>query len=285
MSTNPGVTSNPSAAMLRSAVPSTRPTSVTAPSRIATSAVRAGAPVPSTTVPPRITRSWSGMSAPSGAERGQHLVTEEPARGGRVLAVGAEARTGDDETVDAEAVQLTQAVDDDLRRADDREAIDELGPQRARVLGRVVEMVIAVVAAPLLRDDLAGAGREARAGRAGRRREVRERGDAAGDECAGGLDVGMATDVHVHPERDVGGVAPGRSRGGARDAECPGDPLRVGTDRERHLLGDAAGELEQARSRRGDVERDLRRLGAVEPPQPAGGAVAVDGVAREIALQ
>ncbi len=37
--------------------PSTAPTSVTMPSVIATSAVRAGAPVPSTTVPPLITRS------------------------------------------------------------------------------------------------------------------------------------------------------------------------------------------------------------------------------------
>ena len=39
---------------------STRPTSVTTPSVMATSAVRPGAPVPSTTVPPRITRSCIG---------------------------------------------------------------------------------------------------------------------------------------------------------------------------------------------------------------------------------
>src|SRR3954451_12367717 len=57
MSTKPGVTSAPSASMVRRAAPSTAPTSVTRPSVIATSAVRAGAPVPSTTVPPRITRS------------------------------------------------------------------------------------------------------------------------------------------------------------------------------------------------------------------------------------
>ena len=42
---------------LLAALPSTAPTSVTTPSVIATSAVRAGAPVPSTTVPPLITRS------------------------------------------------------------------------------------------------------------------------------------------------------------------------------------------------------------------------------------
>src|SRR6478672_1004168 len=122
MSTNPGVTRRPSASTVRTAVPSTRPTSVITPRCTATSAVRAGTPVPSTTVPPRITRSWSDMSAPSGAQRGQHLVAEEPARGGRVLPIGAEARTGDDEAVDAERVQLAQARDDDLGWTDDREA-------------------------------------------------------------------------------------------------------------------------------------------------------------------
>src|SRR5262245_15090852 len=124
MSTKPGVTSRPSASTVRVAEPATRPTSVTTPSRIATSAVRAGAPVPSTSVPARITRSWSGMSAPSGAQRGQDLVAEEPARGGRVLAVGAEARTGDDEAVDAERVQLADAPHDHVGRTDDGEAVD-----------------------------------------------------------------------------------------------------------------------------------------------------------------
>src|SRR3954463_4128703 len=47
----------PSASMTRVARSSTRPTAAIFPSRMATSAVRAGAPVPSTTVPPRITRS------------------------------------------------------------------------------------------------------------------------------------------------------------------------------------------------------------------------------------
>src|SRR4051794_25498287 len=118
MSTNPGVTSRPSASTVRTAVPPTRPTSVTTPPCTATSAVRPGAPVPSTTVPPRITRSWSDTSTPSDAQRGQDLFAEEPARGGRVLTVGAEARTGDDKAVDAERVQLAQAPDDDLGRAD-----------------------------------------------------------------------------------------------------------------------------------------------------------------------
>src|SRR5262245_44379975 len=52
------------------APPSTRPTSTITPSSMATSAVRLAAPVPSTTVPPRITRSC--ISAPrSGRERGR----------------------------------------------------------------------------------------------------------------------------------------------------------------------------------------------------------------------
>src|SRR5580765_5006578 len=59
-STKPGVTSAPSASSVSRASSFTRPTSVTMPSVIATSAVRAGAPVPSTTVPPLITRSCIG---------------------------------------------------------------------------------------------------------------------------------------------------------------------------------------------------------------------------------
>ena len=48
---------------------STAPTSVMTPSVMATSAVRAGAPVPSTTVPPRMTRSCAAMVPPVGAMR------------------------------------------------------------------------------------------------------------------------------------------------------------------------------------------------------------------------
>src|SRR3954471_23487806 len=145
MSTNPGVTSRPSASISRAPRPSTRPTSVTTPAATATSAVRAGSPVPSTTVPPRITSSCSAMSAPSGAHGRQHLFDEQGARGARVIAIGPEARTGDHEPVHPQRVQLGEAVDDGPRRADDREPVDELRPQRLGVLGGVVEMVIAVV--------------------------------------------------------------------------------------------------------------------------------------------
>src|ERR1019366_5381094 len=58
MSTHPGVTRRPSASTVRVAErSSSRPTAVTIPPSTATSAVLAGLPVPSTTDPPRMTRS------------------------------------------------------------------------------------------------------------------------------------------------------------------------------------------------------------------------------------
>src|ERR1700754_487102 len=84
MSTNPGATTAPSAAISRRPRPVTLPTSVIRPSRTATSAVRGGLPVPSTTVPARTTRSCSAM--PSSFVRrlrvchsstdAEHVVTE-----------------------------------------------------------------------------------------------------------------------------------------------------------------------------------------------------------------
>src|SRR5581483_6525189 len=53
----PGVTTSPSASIVRFAAPSTRPTAATRPFRIPTSAVNDGIPVPSTTRPPFTTRS------------------------------------------------------------------------------------------------------------------------------------------------------------------------------------------------------------------------------------
>src|SRR5690349_5165764 len=73
----PGVTSNPSASSVSRAAPSTRPTSVTTPSVIATSAVRAGAPVPSTTVPPLITKSCICGSSSQLAEERADVVDQQ----------------------------------------------------------------------------------------------------------------------------------------------------------------------------------------------------------------
>src|SRR5580704_17761493 len=64
MSTKPGVTKAPPASISRRPLPSTEPTSAIRPSLMATSAVRTGPSLPSTTVPPRITRS-NDMVPPS----------------------------------------------------------------------------------------------------------------------------------------------------------------------------------------------------------------------------
>ncbi len=84
MSTHPGVTSRPSASMVwRAAAPPRSPTSVMRPSSTATSAVRAGAPVPSTTVPPVTTRSC--MVEPPGSD---------PPRTARSVLSGGQASPG-----------------------------------------------------------------------------------------------------------------------------------------------------------------------------------------------
>jgi hypothetical protein len=57
MSTKPGVTRQPSASIVRSAVPSTRPTAAMRSPATATSARLGWPPLPSTSVPFRITRS------------------------------------------------------------------------------------------------------------------------------------------------------------------------------------------------------------------------------------
>src|SRR5579884_2203147 len=74
MSTKPGVTRAPSASTTRSADPVRRPTSTTTPSLTPTSALRLGAPVPSMTVPPLITRSSSAMCSSCGQRLGVDAV-------------------------------------------------------------------------------------------------------------------------------------------------------------------------------------------------------------------
>jgi hypothetical protein len=54
MSTKPGATTLPSASIVRVAFSSMSPIYAIRPSLIPTSAIRPGAPVPSTTVPPRM---------------------------------------------------------------------------------------------------------------------------------------------------------------------------------------------------------------------------------------
>src|SRR6185369_10555677 len=64
MSMNPGATIAPSASMVRSAEPRTSPSAAMRPSRMPRSPRRAGAPVPSTSVPPRMRRSKCSAMRP-----------------------------------------------------------------------------------------------------------------------------------------------------------------------------------------------------------------------------
>src|SRR3954468_19461907 len=73
MSTHPGVTMRPSASSWRRPPSSTRPTAVMMPSSTATSAVIGGPPVPSTTVPPRITMSCIEEVLAGGARKRPEL--------------------------------------------------------------------------------------------------------------------------------------------------------------------------------------------------------------------
>src|SRR5438477_11568875 len=104
MSTNPGVTNNPSASSSCRPRPSTRPTWVTMPSVMATSAVRAAAPVPSTTRPARMTRSSTGRGYCVGGDKALLAFAreEEGAVAREVLAV---------EQVDLTAEVLESSLD------------------------------------------------------------------------------------------------------------------------------------------------------------------------------
>src|SRR5258706_13544577 len=77
MSTIPGSTSLPRASIVARAAPTSAPTALIRSPSTATSAARGAAPVPSTRVPPRITRSCMTSlpcAAPLGAERDLDLL-------------------------------------------------------------------------------------------------------------------------------------------------------------------------------------------------------------------
>src|SRR3954454_1021546 len=230
MSTKPGVTSRPVASIVRSASPVTTPTSVIVPPSIATSAVRAGVPVPSTTVPPRMMMSYFAMRMSLGCsvlQGREQLTRQELLRSGTVLAVGTEARAGDHETIETERRKLTHARRAAIRCADDREAVDEFRIERRGLRRLVAQVLVAVVsAADLGHDGAVGVGQTG-ARRARHRREVRERGDGTADETARRVDVVVTADVHVRAERDLAGIAARVGRGLARDVEGPRDPVGI----------------------------------------------------------
>src|SRR5438067_8750085 len=123
MSTTPGVTTAPSASMRRRPSPSSAslPTAVMRSPSTATSARLGGAPVPSTTVPPLITRSWGIGYLPDG---GEHFPDEHLLGQAGFVLLGVHRGTHHDEPVDAEGGQPAEPFQAVLGRSDDAETID-----------------------------------------------------------------------------------------------------------------------------------------------------------------
>src|SRR5438067_6877270 len=147
MSTTPGVTTAPSASMRRRPSPSSAslPTAVMRSPSTATSARLGGAPVPSTTVPPAITRSCGIGYLPDG---GEHFPDEHLLGQAGLVLLGVDRRAHDDEAVYAEGGQRAQPGDAVLRWSDDTEAVDELVGQSGglrRAGACVLVHVVAVV--------------------------------------------------------------------------------------------------------------------------------------------
>src|SRR3954451_15218118 len=131
--------------MRRRRDPTSLPTSAMRSPSTATSARRGGAPVPSTTVPPLITRSWGIGHLSDG---GKHFPDEHLLGQTGLVLLGVDRRAYHDEAVDAEGREPAKAVDAVLGRAHDAEAVGELLREAGR-LGRpgtgVLVHVIAVV--------------------------------------------------------------------------------------------------------------------------------------------
>src|SRR5262245_8362564 len=71
--------------------------------------------------------------ARSGPEGRKHLGREPLERGARLARVGTERGPGDDQLVQAEPDELEESARARVGRADDAEAVDEVGRQRARL--------------------------------------------------------------------------------------------------------------------------------------------------------
>src|ERR1043166_1798257 len=87
----------------------------------ATSACLGGAPEPSTTVPPVITRSWGIGYLPNG---GEHFPDEHLLGQAGLVLLGVHRRAHDDEPVDTEGGELAQPGHAVVGRTDDAEAVD-----------------------------------------------------------------------------------------------------------------------------------------------------------------
>src|SRR3954454_8003650 len=88
-------------------------------------------------------------------ECGEQLAGQELLRRAYVVTVGAEARAGDDESLESERSEIAKTLRADVGRADHGEAVDELGRECRGVRGRVAQVLVAVVAAADLGDDVA----------------------------------------------------------------------------------------------------------------------------------
>ena len=102
---------------------------------------------------------------------------------------------------------------------------------------------------------------------------------------AGRVEVGVAADVDVGAERDRRRDRARRRRPPCGRGRAP-RPTRSGSAPTASVTRSAmrAANVDHLRARRGDVERDLRLAGPVEPLQPARVPVAVDGAAGEVGL-
>src|SRR5205823_12408974 len=80
-------------------------------------------------------------------------------------------------------------------------------------------------------------------------------------------------------------VAASRARRRAGVREHRAEMRRVGADGEADGVGVAGGDFDDARARRRDFDRDLRRLHALEPLEAAREAAAVHRLAAEVSLQ
>src|SRR5204863_5962069 len=132
--------------MYRRALPPPLPllTSVMRSPSTATSAGLGGAPVPSTTVPPAITRSCGIGYLPDG---GEHLPDEHLLGQAGLVLLGVDRRPHDDEPVDAEGSQSGEPFHTVLWRSEDAEAVDELGGQVGRLRRPGLRVLVHVVLA------------------------------------------------------------------------------------------------------------------------------------------
>src|SRR5213076_1071147 len=115
-----------------------------------------------------------------------------------------------------------------------------------------------------------------------------EAGEAGGRPAHG---LARYTHVVVDHGGDEGAVAEhawvaaGRARRRAGVREDRPEMRRVGADGEADGVGVAGGDFDDARARRRDFDRDLRRLHALEPLESAREAAAVHRLAAEVSLQ